>query len=123
MQLTPKIIALIVGALFFLGTVHSQHIVAGGETNLTNSSHCDTSNLTVYPNPNNGNFILNAEPENTINSAFIFDATGQIICEIKSCANFSAEVVNLTGLEKGVYFVLLNANNFEKRVYTKFLVE
>lgn len=123
MRLPLKITTSMAGVLFFYVAAHSQHIVAGVEPNLSDSSYCETGNLTVYPNPNNGNFILNAEPENTINNAFIFDGTGQFIYEIKSSANFSTEVVNLPRLEKGVYFVILNVNNFEKRVYTKFLVE
>lgn len=103
-------------------TVGGGLIKLEGEPNSTPITTPDLP-LTVYPNPSDGNFILNTSSENSIESIAIFDATGKIVHQTKSYSGRSTEVMNLSHLEKGVYFVIINENSFDKRSYAQFVIE
>lgn len=63
-----------------------------------------TNNFKIYPNPNNGIFLI----ENISSSAFdiqIVDVQGKTILEKKNISGNSVEKINLSQFNSGVYFV------------------
>lgn len=78
------------------------------------------SNAYVYPNPNNGSFVLNLGSANTVYEATIFNAEGKQIyraSEIKG-----TQEINLSGQKPGMYFVQLRDHN-NKISSKKFVIE
>ena len=64
--------------------------------------------LNIYPNPNNGQFIIaNSEP---INEIFITDLQGKSVYTNKNL-NVNSLDIKLHNLEKGMYLVNILTNN------------
>ncbi|MBI5219250.1 MAG: T9SS type A sorting domain-containing protein, partial [Bacteroidia bacterium] len=78
---------------------------------------CGSDNITVYPNPNTGRFVIaitgNAEPY----SLEISDFLGSTLYRQDNLTNNSLQI-NISDLSKGIYFVKLNVNGrlFNKKV-------
>jgi hypothetical protein len=68
---------------------------------LTNETHLNSITSTIYPNPNNGNFIIQVETNELTNYQLI-DASGKIIAQGDFQNNTE---INLVGSEPGIYFV------------------
>jgi hypothetical protein len=79
----------------------------------------DLGQMQIYPNPNNGVFILDL-PDNLPNksSLFVIDVLGRTIYTGDLSAGNSHLNINLTNYPKGVYTVLLRAgtNTLTKRI-------
>ncbi len=81
---------------------------------LGRSSH--NSQMVIYPNPNNGHFILEAnknDEELEISSIEIWGIRGRLIRKIETYYrgyNYS-EVIDLTELQPAVYILKLKNNN------------
>ncbi len=77
------------------------------------------SGISVYPNPNNGDFFVTAtNSQNELNSIEIMDITGRTV-SILSLANTKVSKINIPN--KGMYFMLLKTKK-EEVFYQKVLV-
>ena len=66
--------------------------------------------VNVYPNPAKNTVMF--QSVNTITKAEIYSVTGQVVKTIKSNNTISGEVINISDLNKGVYFIsLLDEHN------------
>jgi choice-of-anchor B domain-containing protein len=70
-------------------------------------------NIEIVPNPNNGQFMINAETAESFDIS-IYNGIGQLIKSIP--ANRSNVEVDLSTYSKGMYYVLINANGVRKSV-------
>lgn len=85
----------------------------------------EQNNLSVFPNPNKGNFTLNINFKSSINNAFIliFDTKGkclyseQIYCKSEKLV----KKLNLQFLASGVYIV--KVKNTQKEVTSKLIIK
>ncbi|HET8839262.1 MAG TPA: T9SS type A sorting domain-containing protein [Flavobacteriaceae bacterium] len=78
------------------------------------------SNITLFPNPNNGIFTLKGLPESPLKIRIV-DILGRNI-QVFSERIFSSDFqVSLNNLEKGIYFLEIRGEN-AKQVF-KFIVE
>lgn len=81
-------------------------------------------NISVYPNPNNGQFIL--ELENVLSGNYevnIYNALGQMVRNSIIQVNGSySELMQLNSLEKGIYFMKVS-DSFGKQITHKFSIE
>ena len=91
---------------------------------LIETNEKDNSELTLYPNPNNG--IFNFKLENLKKGKYnyiIVDVAGKIIVNKEIDVNSNQEIVevNSVNFDKGVYFLCLKSSfNFNKNI--KFVV-
>ncbi|MCL9807594.1 T9SS type A sorting domain-containing protein [Flavobacterium amniphilum] len=67
------------------------------------------SEVIIYPNPSNGQFVLNATTD--IDEIIIYNALGQVVKGIVDAKNKSTVEVNLTNKIKGVYFLKIRSGN------------
>ena len=64
------------------------------------------STTKIFPNPSTGVFtVINSE---NINSMEIYDATGKLIKQLK--ATGKEQEVNLTSVQKGIYYIKTNSS-------------
>ena len=82
------------------------------------STRNESQTLKAIPNPNNGSFILNAQTE--INSVHVYAPTGKLIYQTQNPNNTT---IDLKGIEKGIYLVVINQNDYETRNFTKIIIE
>jgi len=61
--------------------------------------------LNIFPNPTNGVFYVEVDPNATVNNVIVFDQLGRNVLDIKKIN--SNNKVEISGLSKGVYFVQL----------------
>ena len=76
-----------------------------------------TKNITIYPNPNSGNFTIDIGNFEETNLE-IYNITGQLILKNNLTQNLTS--INLTKFSKGMYFVKVNTANIviiEKIIY------
>lgn len=69
-----------------------------------NSISADTNEVTLYPNPNNGKFIINLSSVKT-DKIVIYDMLGRIIKEVKVLKGTDKVDIDLSGYPKGIYSV------------------
>jgi hypothetical protein len=92
---------------------------SNGVTDLNNVSNA----ITIYPNPNDGRFILsirNPDKSRTGYELEIYDVLGQEVYH-QSIINIQSSIINVSKLSNGVYFYQLINNN--KTVRGKFIKE
>ena len=94
-----------------LTTVRNSLTISGKCGSLSSISEDKINNdFTIYPNPNNGNFTINASKINNKNTTvFVYNSIGKVV-KTFSAVNFPAEI-NLENLEQGVYFVSFKSKN------------
>jgi hypothetical protein len=73
--------------------------------------------IKVYPNPNNGNFIVNSDQNITLN---IVNAIGQVVSVI-DISDENKKEVNVSNLPNGIYFI--TGQNQNLKVNKKIIVE
>ncbi len=77
-------------------------------TNITTNIQHSTSNMqhaaSVYPNPNNGNFMLEYNLPNNDGELRIIDVMGKLVYNSKITNQQGTQTINATGLSEGVYF-------------------
>jgi len=106
-----------------------QSALNGDRSSLLTSSGCDnTSGLndillentfTIYPNPNNGNFIVNSQLKATENvNISLYNLLGAKIQEFNNVKSYPFQI-NVTDLPNGSYFVKFNSgkNTITKKVF------
>lgn len=80
----------------------------------------DKKGVTLFPNPNNGNFEISLKSNELTGTSFtIFDALGRKIYEEKSLQTNPS--IQLNGIPSGVYFARFDANG--KNSVKKFIVK
>lgn len=93
-------------------------ISIGGFILSDNNVSATETNLTVYPNPSNGSFMLNAGHA-LVETVSIKDVTGR---EVYSIENVNASLVKIDrSFARGVYMIEASGEGFKKSV--KFVVE
>ena len=75
--------------------------------------------IKLYPNPNNGKFVVDIESKHGFNSLSIFDIIGNNVFTTEIENNNSTISINIKELSSGVYFVRLNSK--EEVVTLKFI--
>ncbi len=75
--------------------------------------------LQIYPNPSNGVFTVDLGNSVTSTQAAVLDINGRMVYE--NTLNGSLHQLDLTHLEKGVYFLQLNVNN--ERINKKLIIQ
>ena len=79
--------------------------------------------IKIYPNPNNGNFILelNIEKRDTQFNYYLIDITGRIVHSGIIYSNEESKEINTIGLNDGIYFIKINSEleNYIKKVLIK----
>jgi hypothetical protein len=75
---------------------------------VTNVNSLVLNNVTLYPNPNNGKFIIDVNSELSILNVNIFDNSGRLITSILENNNNQIEVSK--NLSSGVYFVQITSD-------------
>jgi len=83
----------------------------------------ENTNLSIYPNPTNGQFTINATFDSYKNiTVEMFDLTGKVILtRIMNNVNGINENISLENVSKGIYYVKIEGNDFVKQ--TKVIVE
>lgn len=96
------------------GLVRALHKVTQ-QTKLTSINYPKQTdiNISIYPNPNNGNFTINYQPEiNKINSVRIIDLLGkEVFYSDKIMLETNLYNVRLHGLKPGIYIVSIMSDN------------
>jgi hypothetical protein len=87
---------------------------SGGRGN-NEEEHLNTdliSDISIYPNPNNGNFTINIPPSNSNGMIIVRDVTGKIINRINiDAAEITQSVqINMSEAAKGIYIVEVASN-------------
>ncbi|MFD1553332.1 hypothetical protein DNU06_06620 [Putridiphycobacter roseus] len=75
--------------------------------------------FSIYPNPNNGQFKIEMDKLTTNTEVIISNAAGQVV--YKGQLNQTSSVVNLTGIESGLYVV--NVLNEELNIKKTLIIE
>jgi len=105
------------------GNVLAPEFTDGAVDITTSIARIDNSPLSIYPNPNNGTFILNfGSVKNPVTSIKVVNVLGGIVYEEQNTQNLSvSKSINLNGLSKGIYTVLVNTGNeqFTKKLIIK----
>lgn len=79
--------------------------------------------ITIYPNPNNGNFVVALNNHYTDVQLEIYDVTGKTIIRQKIVPDNNLLKINVTNLPKGVYFVQVYSGNYKIDKPLKMLVQ
>lgn len=77
----------------------------------TNDSEILNQLSTIYPNPNNGNFILSYLGQEKLTQLTIFDVTGKRIQTISLNTFNQSKEISLTDLAQGMYLVNIESEN------------
>ncbi len=82
------------------------------DTTLSNHQTITSSNYKLYPNPNNGNMLLDYTlNEGEVGIIKIYDLTGKLICSYRLNANNSQLQINNADLNNGIYIYHITVNN------------
>jgi hypothetical protein len=84
----------------------------------TGINELSTTNFNLYPNPNDGNFIVSSEEE--IEEITIINVLGKVIYNRKNIYKNKIDI-NLKSVDKGIYFVNLITEN-QKRKTIKIII-
>ena len=89
-------------------------IMIGEADALMTAQNQNNSRLSVYPNPTNGNAVIDIENLADVNiEVTLINILGSKVMELYSGAvvsNYQSIDANLTNLDKGIYFVRVNSN-------------
>lgn len=66
----------------------------------------EQENISLFPNPSNGNFSISDIPENS--ELYIYSITGQLVKSINSCSDSK---INIAGLQKGCYQLIVKSES------------
>jgi hypothetical protein len=74
------------------------------------------SSFGIYPNPNNGNFMLKS-PVNTTYSVLIYNTLGEVVYSQKNSSSTLLDI-DLTKQSTGIYFIQINSDSkfFSKKI-------
>ena len=90
------------------------NIMIGEADALMTAQNQNNSKLSVYPNPTNGNSVIDIENLAAVNiEVTLINILGSKVMELYSGAvvsNYQSIDANLTNLDKGIYFVRVNSN-------------
>ena len=90
------------------------NIMIGEADALMTAQNQNNSRLSVYPNPTNGNAVIDIENLAAVNiEVTLINILGSKVMELYSGAvvsNYQSIDANLTNLDKGIYFVRVNSN-------------
>ena len=71
-------------------------------------------NLSVYPNPSNGEFTINIGNE-TMSKIHVFDISGKLVFSDKIVNKTENHTLNLSYLTNGIYILKLSNNEYTKQ--------
>ncbi|NOQ75385.1 MAG: T9SS type A sorting domain-containing protein [Crocinitomix sp.] len=91
--------------------------------NEVNEVSISSDNLTVFPNPTNGEFTIKTENELDIESVTIYDMTGAVLYSLNDIENLMEVKMDLQHLSAGMYYILVNESNEDKRAYKQLVIE
>jgi hypothetical protein len=90
------------------------NIMIGEADVLLTTQNQNNSRLSVYPNPTNGNAVIDIENLADVNvKVTLINILGSKVMEIYSgevISNYQSIDANLTNLDKGIYFVRVTSN-------------
>jgi len=90
------------------------NIMIGEADALMTAQNQNNSRLSVYPNPTNGNAVIDIENLAAVNiEVTLINILGSKVMELYSgevVSNYQSIDANLTNLDKGIYFVRVNSN-------------
>ena len=90
------------------------NIMIGEADALMTAQNQNNSRLSVYPNPTNGNAVIDIENLADVNiKVTLINILGSKVMELYSgtvVSNYQSIDANLTNLDKGIYFVRVNSN-------------
>lgn len=69
------------------------------------------NNISVYPNPSNGNITLKNNSDIQLKVLNISDVSGRILKSIKFNDSFSEKNIDLNNLNTGIYFLTIQSDN------------
>ncbi len=98
----------------------SQHTSFGSATLtfttlLGTAAFSSLDDVAIFPNPSNGIFSLSKNNSFEISKIRVFDSTAKLIKEIRRGSNDQDDIINLSDLSKGLFFIELS-NNENKAV-------
>jgi len=86
------------------------HTTVAGCSPSTNITELNNS-LTVYPNPNNGDFFITNKGESDNIEIHVFDIQGkEVYNSILNISSAGSEMISLSNLNKGLYILHMNTN-------------
>jgi hypothetical protein len=91
-------------------TIKTHSITVAKCTGLINFKE-EESDFLVYPNPTDGNFII---VTNVLVNLFIYNKLGQLV--YKSLNEIGKQTINLSELERGIYFIELSNQSMTKKL-------
>ena len=77
--------------------------------------------ITVYPNPSDGEFTVQSEDE--IIRVIVFDNSGKKVVDTETISPTLNCKLNLSSFEKGVYFISVIKSNQEQPSYSKIIIK
>ncbi|NOQ72584.1 MAG: PKD domain-containing protein [Crocinitomix sp.] len=93
----------------------------GGVQNLANQKL--NKPLTIYPNPSDGEFTLTSNGDGPIQSIAIYNQMGGVVYTEENTDDSFSKKVNLSHLEGGIYFVLVNKEDEENQSYSRIVIK
>lgn len=92
-----------------------ERLIGGSCDSLTNvTESLDIIQLSIFPNPNNGNFTLNYSlPQNYSGKLEIFDITGKLVHHQILPAWSTVQQISLQTIKAGVYFLKIETNGMD----------
>lgn len=97
------------------------HETATYSTNCLLSTNSNLAQMiAIYPNPSNGKIFINIPDFLQINQITISDLNGRIIKQVKPTNLSEQTELDLTGVNQGVYFALIDSN--EGKLNTKIIL-
>ena len=91
-------------------------IVLSGSSGINQLSH--NYQVTIYPNPNNGNFTIKVADALKQVSADVYNSIGELV--LHNDINVGEKEIQLTGLSEGIYFVNVFTEGI--KIYTQRIV-
>lgn len=82
-----------------------------------------SDNVSLFPNPGNGQFTLQSVNGLTIQSATVYSVTGEILHTENGLNNKSEVGMNLEHLTPGTYYVLINEKEENNRAFKQLVIE
>ncbi|MEA4967359.1 MAG: leucine-rich repeat domain-containing protein [Bacteroidaceae bacterium] len=138
------LIALVTGVYDYLGTYLDSNLISGTRYcykvravmnncfSQMSEVYCKTfigiedvetqsKEITIYPNPNNGRFILSSESIIENKSIEVFDIRGKLLMTYNLNPSEKEHNVDLSTLEKGIYTITIKANN--QKTFKKLIIQ
>lgn len=77
---------------------------------VTDNKNIDQVSFDVFPNPSDGEIVLELEQDSNLKSIRVLNNTGQVVKTINSTRNTNAVVLHLEDLSKGIYFIVVQVD-------------